>query len=298
MTSDQPENTPATLGNLMAWAVAMLRDAGNDTARLDAKILLCEASGVDTSRILAWPDDVVSPDKADRFQAMIARRLAHEPVSRILGRRDFWRHTFKVTKDTLDPRPDSETLVEWAIECARRFDSPQMIDFGTGTGCLILSVLGDVPQGSGIGVDVSSGAVMCARENAEKLELDGKCRFVVSDWDQNLDGETLAAGFDIMMSNPPYIAKDEMADLAADVRDYDPYDALSDGGDGLGAYRILAGVAARLVRPGGQVIFEIGQGQEKAVRALLTQHGFDVITERRDLGGIVRCVGGQKQQNT
>ncbi|RCK51634.1 modification methylase HemK [Thalassospira profundimaris] len=298
MTSDQPENTPATLGNLMAWAVAMLRDAGNDTARLDAKILLCEASGVDTSRILAWPDDVVSPEKVDLFRAMIARRLAHEPVSRILGRRDFWRHTFKVTKDTLDPRPDSETLVEWAIECARRFDSPKMIDFGTGTGCLVLSVLGDVPKAFGLGVDISAGAVACALENARNLGLAARCDFVVSDWMENLPPETIASGFDMMISNPPYIAHSEMVALAPDVRDYDPYGALSDGGDGLGAYRILADVAARLVRPGGQVIFEIGQGQEKAVRALLTQHGFDAITERRDLGGIVRCVGGQKQQNT
>lgn len=281
----------------MTRAVAMLREAGNETPRLDARILLSEACGVDASRILGWPEDAVTPEQAQLFQTMIARRLAHEPVSRILGKRDFWRHTFKVTDDTLDPRPDSETLVEWAIDCAGRFDAPKMIDFGTGTGCLILSVLGDVPKASGIGVDISAGAVACAQENANALGLADRCDFRVSDWMENLPEETIAAGFDIMISNPPYIAHREMASLAPDVRDYDPYGALSDGADGLGAYRILTGVAARLVRAGGQVIFEIGQGQEDAVRALLIQHGFDAIAYRRDLGGIVRCVGGQKNDN-
>ncbi|WP_245881116.1 peptide chain release factor N(5)-glutamine methyltransferase [Thalassospira marina] len=318
MNEGAPDNTPATLGDLMNWAVVQLRGAGCDTARLDARILLSEACGVDASRILAWPEDKVTDDAVTRFRAMIARRIAHEPVSRILGKRDFWRHSFKVTADTLDPRPDSETLVEWAIECVTNSagevpnevsnkaptgasnagKSPAIIDFGTGTGCLILSVLGDVPGATGIGVDISPGAVACARENAESLKLADRCRFVVSDWDCDLDrelgGKTLAAGFDIMLSNPPYIAQDEMADLAPDVRDYDPYNALSDGADGLGAYRILAGVAARLVRPGGMVIFEIGRGQEKAVHDLLTQHGFDAIEYRRDLGDIVRCVGGRK----
>ncbi|OKH88421.1 modification methylase HemK [Thalassospira sp. TSL5-1] len=281
----------------MAWAVATLREAGTENARLDARILLSEACGVDASRILAWPEDRVMPENAQQFRAMIARRLAHEPVSRILGKRDFWRHTFKVTEDTLDPRPDSETLVEWTIECAGRFDAPQIIDFGTGTGCLILSVLGDVPAARGLGVDISAGAVACAQENAVALGLAARCEFVVSDWMENLSQETIASGFDIMISNPPYIAHHEMAGLAPDVREYDPYGALSDGADGLGAYRILAGVAAQLVRPGGQVIFEIGQGQEDAVRALLIQHGFDAIADRRDLGGIVRCVSGQKNDN-
>jgi len=284
-----------TLGSLMTEATAQLKQAGCDTARLDARILLAAACDVDASRIMAWPEDVVTAGHAQAFRQMIERRSTREPVARILGQRDFWRHRFKVTADTLDPRPDSETLVEWAIELAADLTQPDLIDFGTGTGCLLLSVLGDVPGATGVGVDISAGAVECAVENAVVLGLNQRSQFVVSDWDCDLDAQTKAAGFDIMLSNPPYIAQSEMAGLAPEVRDFDPFNALSDGADGLTAYRKLARIAGQLVRSAGWVVFEIGQGQEEVVHHLLAQQGFGNIQYRRDLGGIIRCVGGQKR---
>ncbi|OSQ38281.1 peptide chain release factor N(5)-glutamine methyltransferase [Thalassospira mesophila] len=289
-----PQDHP-TLGSLMLEATAQLKQAGCDTARLDARILLSSACDVDASKIMAWPENPVEPVRAAAFREMIRRRATREPVSRILGQRDFWRHSFKITPATLDPRPDSETLVEWAIERAGDFSQPRLIDFGTGTGCLLLSVLGDVADSFGIGVDISAGAVQCATGNAVALGLDQRSRFVVSDWDCDLDAQTKAAQFDIMISNPPYIALGEMPGLTPEVRDFDPFCALSDGADGLDAYRILTAIAARLVRPSGWVLFEIGQGQQEAVSALLAQHEFGMIQERCDLGGIVRCVGGQKR---
>tara|TARA_B100000519_G_scaffold202192_1_gene219787 strand:- start:944 stop:1810 length:867 start_codon:yes stop_codon:yes gene_type:complete len=278
----------------MAEAVTALSEAGIENARMDARILLARAAGVDSGRISAWPEDVVSADKADTFRDMISRRIGHEPVGRILGERDFWRHTFKLSPETLEPRPDSETLVEWAIDFLEDADAPRIIDFGTGTGCLLLSTVGDLPGATGIGLDLSEGAVTCARENARLLELDDQVEFRVSDWDSALDAKDRAEGFDLVMSNPPYITADEMTTLSQEVQKFDPRLALTDEGDGLAAYRALSQVAFDLAKPGGFVIFEIGRGQEKDVGQLLIEAGFVGVEYREDLGGIVRCVAAKK----
>lgn len=290
MSSDASSN----LGALMAEAVTALSEAGIENARMDARILLARAAGVDSGRISAWPEDVVSADKADTFRDMISRRIGHEPVGRILGERDFWRHTFKLSPETLEPRPDSETLVEWAIDFLEDADAPRIVDFGTGTGCLLLSAVGDLPGATGIGLDLSEGAVTCARENARLLELDDQVEFRVSDWDSALDAKDRAEGFDLVMSNPPYITADEMTTLSQEVQKFDPRVALTDEGDGLAAYRVLSQVAFDLAKPGGFVIFEIGRGQEKDVGQLLIEAGFVGVEYREDLGGIVRCVAAKK----
>lgn len=284
----------ATLGTLMAEGVAALNEAGIENARMDVRILLARAAGVDGGRISAWPEDEVAADKEAAFRDMIARRSGHEPVGRILGERDFWRHTFKLAPETLEPRPDSETLVEWAIDFLEDNDAPRIVDFGTGTGCLLLSTIGDLPGSSGIGLDISEGAVACARENARALDLDGQVEFRVSDWDSALDGRERADGFDLVMSNPPYITRDEMETLSPEVQKFDPRIALTDEGDGLAAYRVLSQVAFDLAKPGGFVIFEIGRGQEKDVGQLLVEAGFVGVEYREDLGGIVRCVAAKK----
>lgn len=284
----------ATLGTLMAEGVAALNEAGIENARMDVRILLARATGVDGGRISAWPEDEVAADKEALFRDMIARRSGHEPVGRILGERDFWRHTFKLAPETLEPRPDSETLVEWAIDFLEDNDAPRIVDFGTGTGCLLLSTIGDLPGSSGIGLDISEGAVACARENARALDLDGQVEFRVSDWDSALDGRERADGFDLVMSNPPYITRDEMETLSPEVQKFDPRIALTDEGDGLAAYRVLSQVAFDLAKPGGFVIFEIGRGQEKDVGQLLVEAGFVGVEYREDLGGIVRCVAAKK----
>ncbi|WP_417810206.1 peptide chain release factor N(5)-glutamine methyltransferase [Thalassospira alkalitolerans] len=287
-------NNAATLGSLMTEAVAALRDAGIDNARMDARILLSDAAGVDSSRIAAWPEDIVADDKSTKFRDMIARRLKREPVSRILGQRDFWRHSFKLSPETLDPRPDSETIVELALDWLEDRDAPTVLDFGTGTGCLLLSIIGDLQNARGLGVDISQGAVACARQNADQLGYGGQVEFRVSDWDQAVTDDERTKGFDLVVSNPPYITRDEMDDLSPEVSRFDPRLALTDEGDGLGAYRILSRVAFGLVKPAGFVIFEIGQGQENAVARLLVEAGFVGVEYREDLGGIVRCVAAKK----
>ncbi|OSQ45723.1 modification methylase HemK [Thalassospira alkalitolerans] len=278
----------------MTEAVAALRDAGIDNARMDARILLSDAAGVDSSRIAAWPEDIVADDKSTKFRDMIARRLKREPVSRILGQRDFWRHSFKLSPETLDPRPDSETIVELALDWLEDRDAPTVLDFGTGTGCLLLSIIGDLQNARGLGVDISQGAVACARQNADQLGYGGQVEFRVSDWDQAVTDDERTEGFDLVVSNPPYITRDEMDDLSPEVSRFDPRLALTDEGDGLGAYRILSRVAFGLVKPAGFVIFEIGQGQENAVARLLVEAGFVGVEYREDLGGIVRCVAAKK----
>tara|TARA_R110000868_G_scaffold162903_2_gene394483 strand:- start:20286 stop:21206 length:921 start_codon:yes stop_codon:yes gene_type:complete len=287
-------NNAATLGDLMTEAVAALRDAGIDNARMDARILLSDAAGVDSSRIAAWPEDIVADDKSTKFRDMIARRLKREPVSRILGQRDFWRHSFKLSPETLDPRPDSETIVELALDWLEDRDAPTVLDFGTGTGCLLLSIIGDLQNARGLGVDISEGAVACAGQNADQLGYGGQVEFRVSDWDQAVTDDERTKGFDLVVSNPPYITRDEMDDLSPEVSRFDPRLALTDEGDGLGAYRILSRVAFGLVKPAGFVIFEIGQGQENAVARLLVEAGFVGVEYREDLGGIVRCVAAKK----
>ncbi|RCK39282.1 peptide chain release factor N(5)-glutamine methyltransferase [Thalassospira xiamenensis] len=296
MTADHATTTDnsVTLGALMAEAVGALRDAGIENARMDARILLSDAAEVDGSRIAAWPEDVVANDRAAKFRDMIARRLKREPVSRILGQRDFWRHSFKLSPETLDPRPDSETLVELALDWLEDRDAPTVIDFGTGTGCLLLSIVGDLQNARGLGVDISAGAVACARENADRLDLGDQVEFRVSDWDSAITDEERQEGFDLVVSNPPYITRADMEILSPEVREYDPRMALTDEGDGLGAYRILSQVAFSLVKPAGFVIFEIGQGQEEDVARLLVEAGFVGVEYREDLGGIVRCVAAKK----
>ncbi|WP_404421596.1 peptide chain release factor N(5)-glutamine methyltransferase [Thalassospira australica] len=296
MTADDATTTDnsVTLGTLMTEAVAALRDAGIENARMDARILLSDAAGVDGSRIAAWPEDTVTMDKAKTFRSMVARRLKHEPVSRILGQRDFWRHSFRLSPETLDPRPDSETIVELALDWLEDANAPTVLDFGTGTGCLLLSIIGDLQKASGLGIDISEGAVTCARENANRLGLADQVEFRVSDWDSAITDAERKAGFDLIVSNPPYITQADMEKLSPEVRQYDPRLALTDEGDGLGAYRILSQVAFSLVKPAGFVIFEIGQGQEKDVSRLLVEAGFVGIEYREDLGGIVRCVAAKK----
>lgn len=283
-----------SLGSLMRWANEVLRRADIETARMDARILLAHAARVDGGRIAAWPEEPVSKDDADLFRKFVTRRETHEPVSRILGERDFWRHSFLITPDTLDPRPDSETLVEWAIDWLEDREKPEILDFGTGTGCLLLSIVGDLIDARGLGVDISAGAIACAHENARRLGLDKQVSFRRSDWDQALEIQEREKGFDLVISNPPYITLEEMHELAPDVLNFDPRIALTDEGDGLGAYRLLADIAFSLVKPAGFVLFEIGKGQEKDVGRLLVEAGFVGVEYREDLGGIVRCVGAKK----
>ncbi|WP_413874741.1 peptide chain release factor N(5)-glutamine methyltransferase [Albidovulum sp.] len=265
----------------LAAATRRLSAAGIDGAARDARRLFAHALGIGPDRVtLVLPEDV-APEAALAFEAAVARRLAREPVSQITGMRDFFGHTFRVTRDTLDPRPETELLVAAALE--RPF--VKMLDLGTGTGCILLSCLGGMPFATGTGSDVSAAALGVARENAARLGLGSRARFLRADWFGGIAGR-----FDLIVSNPPYLAEAEIAGLAPEVRDWEPRGALSPGGDGLGAYRaIAAGAGARLMA-GGRLIVEIGPTQAGAVAELLVAQGFREPEVRRDLDGRDRVV--------
>ena len=285
MTAPEP-GSGIEIGTLIAAAAARLKAAGIEAPAREARLLLVHATGLTTGRIVAYPEQIVAPTLIAAFEQLVDRRARREPVSRILGHREFWSLDFIVTPATLDPRPDSETIVEAALDrVPDRNAALTLIDFGTGTGCLLLALLSELPRGFGIGIDRSEDAARVAATNAAALGLAARARFVVGDW-----AEALTGGVDLIVANPPYIPEGDIAGLAPEVRDHDPLGALAGGADGLAPYRALAPAAARLLKPGGHVVFEIGQGQAAAVGDLATAAGLVPCEERADLGGIIRAV--------
>ena len=209
-----------------------------------------------------------------------------EPLSRILGRREFWGLEFALSADTLDPRPETETVVEAVLRRVLNRNAPlRFLDLGTGTGCILLALLSEFPAAIGFGVDIALGAVMTALGNAATLGLGERAHFLVGDW-----GTAISGRFDVIASNPPYIGGAALADLPPEVALYDPRLALDGGADGLGAYRSLVFDLLRLLRPGGVFACEVGSGQAPAVAAILRARGFEVDGCERDLAGIARCV--------
>ena len=231
--------------------------------------------------------DPISGDMAARFEAMLVKRIARMPVSQIIGRRAFWSHDFRVTKDVLDPRPDTETLVELAF--AEPFE--RVLDLGCGSGCILLSLLAEAPGATGVGGDVSAKALAVAQENARAIGVADRVSLVDSDWFTKVEGR-----FDLIVSNPPYIALQEMADLAPEVRDHEPHIALTDGGDGLGAYRDIADGLPDYLTPRGRVLLEIGPTQAREVSQMLAHAGLEIIEVHPDLDGRDRVVSARARQ--
>jgi release factor glutamine methyltransferase len=280
-----PAAAPA-IGELLQTATARLKAAGIEAPSREARLLLGHASGLSTGQIVAYPERFIEPAAATVFEHMVDRRVLREPVSRILGTREFWSLPFIVTPATLDPRPDSETIVEAALDrITDRNAALSIIDFGTGTGCLLLALLSELPHGFGIGIDRSEAAARVAARNAAALGLAGRAGFLVGDWAAALGGPV-----DLIVANPPYIPAGEIAGLEPEVRAHDPLTALVGGEDGLDPYRILAPAAARLLKPGGHVVFEVGRHQADDVAGLATGAGLVLREQRRDLGGIARAV--------
>ncbi len=262
-------------------AVARLVAAGVAEAPRDARRLLAHALAIPAGRVtLVLHDPLTEAQRAD-FEEAVARRCRRQPVSQITGRREFFGHVFRVTRDTLDPRPETEALVAAALE--RPFRA--MLDLGTGTGCILLSCLAGMACATGIGTDVSEAALKVAGDNARALGLEARARFLRADWFAGVAG-----GFDLIVSNPPYIAEAEMAELAPEVRDWEPQGALTPGGDGLDSYRAIAAGAAARLDPGGRLILEIGPTQARGVAALLVASGFAAPEIRQDLDGRDRVI--------
>jgi release factor glutamine methyltransferase len=277
---------PETIGSMLGTAAAALEKAGFDETRRRARRLLAAALDLSASEVFARIDRMITDDEGQQIATLLARMIQHEPLSRILGVREFWGLEFRLSPDTLDPRPESETLVEAALAClADRGRAYRILDLGTGTGCLLLALLSELPAAAGIGIDAALGAVAVARENAERLGLAERAEFVVGDW-----AESPAETFDLVVANPPYIATGDIATLPPEVRDFDPPRALDGGADGLAAYRAIASRLPLLIKPRGVFAGEVGQGQADKVAALVAAYGLTVDKVASDLAGIPRCV--------
>jgi len=263
-----------------------LAAAGIEGARGEAWLLLEAASGCPRASLMAGGLARLSAAQEARLETMIRRRAAREPIAYILGEKEFWSLPFEVGPAVLVPRPESESVVEAALARVADRGAPlRLLDLGTGSGCLLLALLSELPQASGLGVDLGAAALTLARRNAERLGLAARARFEVRSW-----GEGLAGSFALIVSNPPYVAAGDLAALEPEVRAFEPAAALTAGPDGLAAYRALAPHCARVLAPGGSVVLEIGQGQGAAVAGILASHGLVVIERRRDLAGIERCL--------
>lgn len=275
-----------TAQSVLADLRAQFTAAGIDTPELDARLLVQAALGMSHEDLVLNFQKPVGGAVDERLREMARRRLAREPVSRILGVRSFWNSEFMVSPDTLDPRADSETLVEAVLEQVDKESPLRILDLGTGTGCLLLSLLQELPQSTGVGVDIAEGAVKIARQNAENLSLKEKSLFIITDWSDF----TTEHPFDVVISNPPYIADADMTGLDPEVRQYDPYRALSGGQDGLACYREIIRLMPSWLAKNGKVFFEIGATQAESVKALLAAEGFRVLQTVADLAGNSRCL--------
>jgi len=276
----------ASIATLLQQGRHALIEAGVANPGLDATVLLEAATGYDRTTMIAYPERQVGEAQFDAYDALLRRRAEHEPVSRLIGTREFWSLDFEVNRFVLDPRPDSETLVSAALSWLEDKGPSALLDLGTGSGCLLLAVLHERNGDVGLGIDASPGAIDTARRNASALGLDERACFGTGNWCAGLPDKT----FDVVLSNPPYIPTAEIVTLEPEVACHDPLAALDGGLDGLTAYRQLAGEIPRVVKPQGVAFIEIGAGQAEAVTALFMAAGAVEVAAHRDLGGHVRCL--------
>lgn len=257
---------------------------GAEGAR-DADWLLADLLETAPGMLGARDDRPLSLDQVEQFAARLAARRAHQPVAQILGHREFWGRNFCVTRDVLDPRPDTETLIAAALEgpAPRR-----ILDIGTGSGCILLTLLAEWPAAIGTGTDICPKALAVAAKNADRLELASRASFQRTSWCADVAGP-----FDLIVSNPPYIAADEMAGLAPDVRLWEPHGALTPGGDGTAPYRTIAASLRDCAAPGARLLVEIGHRQAEQVRALFADAGLTEIETYRDFGGLERVISAK-----
>ena len=278
--------TDATLVSAWKIAQARLKSARIDSPAIDARLLLEAAAGATRLDILTEPYRPVTADQQTVLDGYIERRLRREPVSRILGRKGFWKIMLNVTPDVLSPRPDTETLLDVAMLAFEPAQAFSVIDLGTGSGAILLAVLGDRPAAHGVGTDISTEALAVARENAANLGLDGRAAFLRTEWAAGFGDHS----FDLVVSNPPYIPSDDIPGLDPEVRDHDPLLALDGGPDGLVAYRELAPEIRRILRPEGIFAVEIGWDQGPHVKALFEAAGFEHVIIVKDLSDRDRVV--------
>lgn len=287
------DTLPRSVASATRWAQGMLARAGIDGARAEARLLLRHAAGLALERQISAPDAPLDQNQASRLADAVARRARREPMAHIVGRREFWSLDFIVTPDTLDPRPDSETVIDAALARLDSRAAPyQILDLGTGTGCLLLALLSELPAATGIGVDIEPGAARVARRNAERLGLTARSAFFVGDWAAAIDRR-----FDLVVCNPPYVPTDVIDTLEPEVARFEPRRALDGGADGFAAYGTLIPALSGLIGPGGTVVIEVGAGQADAAAEALARHGFGARERHADLAGIERCISAKWDKN-
>lgn len=271
-----------TVKQLLEWGIRQLKPILDDDAATDVRILLAYILDVDRGLLGAKQQDVVAENQFNRFKNAISQRKQRQPVSQIIGSREFWGRKFMVTSDVLDPRPDTETIIEEVLNGEK---PSRILDLGTGSGCILLTLLAEFSNAYGLGVDKSATALNVARINADALGVISRAELKQSDWFSNVTGQ-----FDIIVSNPPYISADAMLHTAPEVYKWEPHCALTPGGDGLDSYREIASNAANYLTPHGRIFLEIGWDQAKAVLSVFSDAGFKNGYCRQDLAGHDRII--------
>jgi release factor glutamine methyltransferase len=280
--------SPASVGRSLADLSRRLAAAGIASPALDARLLLLAATGLTHEALIGAPERVLDESEARRLDDLAGRRLAREPLSRILGEREFYGRLFLVAAASLDPRPDTETLVDRALRFADTQPAPAILDLGTGSGAILVTLLAELAGARGTGTDLSEAALDVASANARRHSVAGRAQFVAADWCDGVTGR-----FDLIVSNPPYIPSGDLLGLEPEVRDHDPVQALDGGADGLDAYRAIAAGARACLSPGGLLALEIGAGQQDEVARLFAAHGWrPASTEAAspDLSGRIRVL--------
>jgi release factor glutamine methyltransferase len=271
-----------TRADLLRAASDTLAAAGIADPAREARLLLRWAAGLSGAALAGVLAEQAGEDEARRFAEAIRRRARREPLSHITGEREFWGRTFAVGPDVLDPRPETETLIAAALH---RGPVPRVLDLGTGSGCLLVTLLAEWPQARGVGTDISGPALALARANAGRHGVAARAAFLMTDWTDGVEG-----AFELVVANPPYIAEGEIATLSPEVRDHEPRVALTPGGDGLLAYRRIAAGVRRLMSPGALLMVEVGATQSMAVSAIFDEAGLAVTGVGPDLDQRPRVV--------
>ncbi|MEM9469431.1 MAG: peptide chain release factor N(5)-glutamine methyltransferase [Pseudomonadota bacterium] len=279
-----------TFNELYQLAKTQFKDAGIETAALDARVLICHHAGMDQAEFMVSQDKSVGQSVEKEIQQALLRRIDGEPISKILGQKEFWGLDFKVTKNTLSPRPETEILIEqvlrWIREQEKHEETLSILDLGTGTGCIPIALLSELPHAKAILVDKSPSALKIAQENAEKYKMTSRVEFIESDWFTNLGDQT----FDIITSNPPYISESEMESLPKEVKNHDPILSLCGGVHGLDPYEIIFSNLNSHLKEGGCAFFEIGQNQLSDIMRLVDDSNLQLCESTKDLAGIERVV--------
>jgi release factor glutamine methyltransferase len=278
-----------TVAMVLRDGTRLLAAVIGDSAARDARILMAHMLGIGTDRLVIELSRTITSLQVAQYENLIKRRATFEPLSHITGKRLFWKNVFRVTADVLDPRPDTETLIELAL-CGPAPN--RILDLGTGSGCILLSLLGEWTKASGLGTDTSAPAIEIAIQNANDLGFADRANFCIADWFLGIAGR-----FDLIVSNPPYISATEMNSLAPDVRNFEPHAALTPGGDGLAAYRQIAAGLSNFLAPQGRAFLEIGFAQGAAVKSIFSQAGYKNVSLHQDINRRDRVIAVNYSKN-